>query len=119
MRRQAKQLAAGRRRAEYPAGRCDVPTARVMSRRDGAADTALDFHSQDERGQDVAAGQLVRFSERQCSSCNRRRRMNDRFRMRVVEIEQVCRDRIDERCTHGIEPLGAPNEGRGRRTAER
>jgi hypothetical protein len=42
--------------------------------------------------------------------------MNDRVQMRIVEIEQVGRDRVDERRTERVEPF-RPADDRGGRTA--
>ena len=99
---QPKQLRAGCGCAENPAGRCNVPASRIVARRNRIADAALDLYPENKRRQHIAPWKLARFCQGDHRCRDRCRRMDDRFRMRVVKIQQIGRDRVDERSTHRI-----------------
>ena len=108
---QAKKLCAGHGGAEHTAGRGDMPAPRIMARRDGVADAALDFGAQDEGVQHRRPGQPTLFRKRQCGRGDRRRGMDDRRQVRVIVVEQVGADRVDECGSEQIEPLRAAEHG--------
>ena len=68
-----------------------MPAPRVMAWRNGIADPALDFGTQDEGVQHRRPGQPALFRQRQRRRRDRRRGMDDRAQMRVVVVEQVGR----------------------------
>ncbi len=90
-----------------------------MSGRHGVADAALDLHTENE----CRENGLPRKSSglRQCEHGrrDRRRRMNDRIRMGIVEIEQIGRNRVDERRGQRIEPFRTADDRGCRGPAER
>ena len=88
-----------------------MPASRVMAGRDGVADPALDFGAQDEGVQHRRPGQPTLFRKRQCGRGDRRRGMDDRRQVRVIVVEQVCADRVDECGSEQIEPLRAAEHG--------
>ena len=96
--------------AEHAAGGGDVPTARVMPGRDGVADPAFDLGAQDEGVQHRRAGQSALFRQRQCGRRDRRGGMDHRAQMRVVIVQQVAGDRIDEGGAERIQPLRAADQ---------
>ena len=98
LRIQAKQLRACDGRAEHPACRGDMPASRIMARRDTVAEPALDFGTKDERVKHFGPWQPTLFRQSKCRWCNGRRRMDDSPQVRVVIVEQIAGDRVDEGC---------------------
>ena len=119
VRRESEQFRAGGGSAEHAAGRGDVPATRIMAGRHRIADAAFDLHAENECGENGPPRKPARL--RQCQHRRRdgRRRMNDRVQMGIVEIEQIGRNRVDERRAHRIEPLRAADDRRCRGAAER
>ncbi len=96
----------GRRcRSEHAAGRGDVPAAGVVPGRHRQSDPAGDFAADRKRLQHVAAGAAAPLRQRQGGGGHRRGRMDDGRQMGVVVIEQVDRDRIDERRARRVHAL--------------
>jgi hypothetical protein len=83
------------------------------------ADAALDLHPEDERRQRVAAGHCLRFGKRQYRCGDGRGGMDDRIQMSVVEIEEIGRNRVDERRAQHVEPFLSSDDCRCRGTTER
>ncbi len=95
---QSEELGAGGGGAEDTAGGCDVPAAGVMAGGDGIADPARDFRAQDEGVQHRGAGQAALLREGECGWGNRGGGMDDGPQVRVVVVEKVSGDCVDERC---------------------
>jgi hypothetical protein len=78
---------------------------------DGVADTALDFHTEDERMQKRRARYRPPLREREDRRRDRAARMDDRLQVRIVEIERMRRDPVHERRMHDVEPVCASEDG--------
>ena len=96
-----------------------MPAPRIVPRRDRIADPALDLDAEDEGGEQVPPGRSAGLRQRQHRRGDRRRRMNDRVEMGVVEIEQIGRNRIDEGGAERIEPFRTADDADGAGAAER
>jgi hypothetical protein len=92
-----KQLRARCSSAENAARRRDMPARVVVLRRDGVADAALHFDTKYERVQQLRARHPRVLSERDHSSPHGNRRMEYRAQMRVVEVEYVGAEGVEQR----------------------
>ncbi len=82
------------------------------------ADPAFGFNAQHKRVQKLRTRNGHMFGQCGNRGRYRHRRMDDRAQMRVVEVEHVRADRIDERCVEYVEPLAPAEHGRLRRPRE-
>ena len=98
-------------RAENPAGRGDVPAARIVIGRHRRAQPALDLAAQHEGADEVVAGPPLPLREGEQGGRHRRRRMDDRRRVVVVIVEDVGR--------HGVQAGGERRVGPFRPTDQR
>ena len=79
---------------------------------DGVADPAFDFGAEDERVQEVAAGNGLLFGEREDRRRHGTGRMDDGLEVRVVEVEHVRAHAVQKRHGERIHPF-APADHRG------
>jgi hypothetical protein len=112
---EAEQLPGRRRRAENPAGRGDVPAPAVMRRHHRVADPAFGFDAEDQRMQQIGAGDLAQFGQREQAGHHRRRRMDHRRQVRIVVFEHIGADRVQEGGVQRVRPLVAADDARLRR----
>ncbi len=106
-----EQLAGGGRATEYTRGAGDVKAALVVRRIDCHADAALGFDAQDECVHEILTARVQPLPEREDRRCNRARRVNDGFEVRVVVVEHVRGDAVEERRVHDVEALCSAEHG--------
>jgi hypothetical protein len=86
---------------------------------DGIADAALHFDAEDEGVQEVAPAHPPCLRQRQERGGDRPGRMDDGFQMRVVEIEDVRGNAVDERGVQEVELVAAAEDCGLARSRER
>src|SRR5262249_46004785 len=109
---QAQQLTGRRRGAENPGGAGDVPADVVMRGVDRVADAALGFYAEDEGVQEVAAADRTMLGQSEDRRGDRAGRMDDGFQMRVVEVEDMAGNAVEQGGMEDVEPVRAPEHAR-------
>ncbi len=114
---ETQQLPRGGRRAEVTEDRGDVPSAIGEHRPDDAADPRLDLEAGDERLEGGGPRPVVPFGHREHDRGHRRRAVDDRGQMRVVEVERVALRAVGERGQQRARPAPAAEDRRLRLAA--
>ena len=109
---------ARRGRAQHAGRAGDVPAAIVMLGIDHVACAARDVDAEDQRVDELAAGRPDVLGQRERRRCDRSRRMDDRLEVRVVEVEGMRRDAVDERGARNVDALAAAEHRRLRRRCQ-
>ena len=112
---QAEDAGAAGRRAQHAGGPGDVPAAVVVVGVHHVADAARHVDAQHQRIDHVAPGRAALLRQREHGRCDRARRMDDRLQVRVVEVEGVRRDAVDQRRARHVDALAAAEHGGLRR----
>src|SRR5215468_3089882 len=94
--RRLEQLAGARGGAKHAAGRGDVPTLVVMLRRDCKANARLNLVAENEREQELRPADLRELGKRQQRRRHWRCRMDHGAQMRVAEIVDIGRGRVEK-----------------------
>ena len=87
-----------------------MPPARVMTGGNRVADAALDLHPEDKCVQRNGAGQVALLRQRQHRRQDRGCWVDDRAQMRVVIVQQISADGVDEGGTQDIQAFRAPDD---------
>jgi limonene-1,2-epoxide hydrolase len=88
-------------------------------RADGIGNTALHFHTHDERVEKIGAGKAAVFRKREQSRRHGSGWMDDRAPIGIVEVEDMRTDAVHQRGVEHVEAFLAPEDGCLLRTAER
>lgn len=112
---EAEHPADRRRGPEYAGGARDVPADIVMRREHGIADPALHLHAEHQRVDEIRPADLPVLGEGEQHAGNGPPRMNHRAQVRVVKIEDMRADAVDQRGMQRVEPLSPPQHARFRR----
>ena len=104
---QPEQFAAGGGRAEHARGTGDVPPAIVVRGIDRIADAALHLDAEDQRMQEITAGDRLHFREREDRGRHGPGRVDHGLEVRVVEVEHVRAHAVHERRGERVHPLPA------------
>jgi hypothetical protein len=109
---EAEQPARGGGRAEVSESRRRMPAALGQPGADHAPDPGLHLEPGDECGQRLGAGGALPFAEREHDRRDRRRAVDDRRQMRVVEVERVRLRAVGHRRHQGAGAQPAAEHGR-------
>ena len=112
---ESEDLADSRRSAEHAGRAGDVPADVVVRGIDSVADPAFDLDAKDEGVQELSARHRQALRQRQERRGNGTCRMDDGLQMRVVEIEDVARNAVEERGIEDVDPFGAAQNAALRR----
>ena len=111
-----EQACAGRGRAEHAGRARDVPAAVVVIGVEGVAHAARHVDAEDERVDQRPTACAGVLGQRQRGRSHRTGRVDDRLQVRVVEVERVRRDAVDERGARHVDLVRATEDARlGRR----
>ena len=107
---QTQQLSGCGGCAEHTGRAGDVPADVVVLGKDRKREAALDFHTEDEGMKKVCAGDIAPLAEREESRIYRRAGMN-RLLVRVVEVQHVRADAVQECGVEDVEALATSEQG--------
>ncbi len=112
LRIEREQARAARGGAEHAGRTGDVPAAVVVVRVDSVADAAGHVDAEHQRVDDIAAARAAVLGQRKHRRGHRSGGMDDGLEVRVVEIERVRGDAVDERRARHVDALGASEHRR-------
>src|SRR5690606_2212733 len=91
--------------AEHAAGGRNVPAAPIVAGRYGVSEPAFDFDPQHESVEQLRSGDPTFLSQGEQSWCNRSRRVDDRPRVSVIEVENIAAEGVQERGVQAVDAL--------------